>query len=114
MPDITITFQQEGDELLAFRIPSVVATKLDEYIAARNNSAVLGLSYKGKADWFLQECHRLILKPVLDSIPDAPPTAAQEKLAQAAVLQREAARIIAEAAVEPLIPIPAAAIRERR
>jgi hypothetical protein len=106
MPDITITFQEEGDEQIGFRIPAAVAEKMDAFIAERNSNAVLGgPAYAGKADWFTKECYYRILKPVLDRFPDPPPEEAQLKLSQAAVLQQEAAQIIAKAAVQPFIPI---------
>jgi hypothetical protein len=48
-----------------------------------------------------------LLLPDFDRLgyPDPPPEAAQQKLAQAAQLQQEAAQIIAAAAVQPFIPI---------
>jgi hypothetical protein len=95
MPDITITFQEEGDEHIGFRIPAAVAEKMDAFIAERNANAVLGgPAYAGKADWFTKECYFRILKPVLDRFPDPPPEEAQLKLSQAAVLQQEAAQTI--------------------
>jgi len=79
---------------------------MDTFIAERNSNPVLGgPAYTGKADWFTKECYYRILKPVLDRYPDPPPEAAQQKLAQAAQLQQEAAQIIAAAAVQPFIPI---------
>jgi len=106
MPDITITFQEQGDEQIGFRIPAAVAAKMDAFIAERNANPVLGgPAYEGKADWFTKECYYRILKPVLDRYPDPPPEEAQAKLAQAVQLQQEAAQLIAEAAVQPFIPI---------
>lgn len=79
---------------------------MDAFIAERNSNAVLGgPAYTGKADWFTKECYYRLLKPIMDSYPDPPPEEAQVKLAQAAALQQEAAKIIARAAVQPFIPI---------
>lgn len=103
MPDIYITFREDGDDPVQFRIPSQVTEKIMNLIAELNASPVLGIQpYQGKADWFARECFAKILKPVLDRYPDPPPAEAQQKLDQAEQLRLEAAQIIANAAVQPI------------
>jgi len=103
MAKITITFQEEGDQPVAFEIPAEVTSRIEQYIAELNASTVLGIQpYAGKADWFGREAYAKILKPVIDRFPFPPPQEAQNKLQQAEQLRQEAEQIIAQSAVKPI------------
>lgn len=107
MPQITITFHEEGEEPVHFVIPAEAAAAIQDHVDSLThremrvvNNAVVAHKenpFEGsKAKFFLHVCNEQILKPILLRRAQAIPAIAQLRAHQEEI-ERQIQRAITEA-----------------
>lgn len=84
-----ITFAQEGQDPITFEVSANMMDKIYKKVERTNESAVLGTTITGAADWWLRETSTKIIQPLLAEFPDPDPVGVAEKLVQIRALTAE-------------------------